>query len=166
MKRSAAVRRTLALVLVPFLSACDESEIPIEPEGEPRFTNLVIDKLDTEPDPGENLDAGDVVDYDLTATFQLANGWEDEDLDAYLFIESWSAGEYVRIEVSDLDTDVDTPTGTIRFNGTFAVPDCGAVDELTFFVGLWPADDDPDFYADSDQYSADVVGAGSDPCLL
>ena len=156
----------LLLALVPALAGCDESEIPIEPEGEPRFTNIVIDKLDTEPDPGENLDAGDVVDYDLRATYQLANGWEDEDLDAYFFIESWANGEYVRIELSEVDTDVDLPSGTIRFSGIVQVPDCGSVDELTFFVGLWPADDDPDFYADSDQYSADVVGAGSVACPL
>ena len=156
----------LLLALVPALAGCDESEIPIEPEGEPRFTNIVIDKLDTEPDPGENLDAGDVVDYDLTATYQLANGWEDEDLDAYLFIESWSNGEYVRIELSEVDANVDVPSGTISFSGIFQVPDCSSVDELTIFVGLWPADDDPDFYADTDQYSADVVGAGSDPCPL
>lgn len=160
MTRSAAAAGPLLLLLLPVL-ACEESTLPVTPEGEPRFTNLVIDKLNSEPDPDRNLDPGPV-SYDVSASYQLSQGWEDEDLDAFLLIESYSDGAFVRREVIEVQ-GVSADQGTISFDGSFTLPNCGGIDEVLVYVDLSLASD-PNVVADSDAYFVDVVGTSSVPC--
>jgi hypothetical protein len=160
MKRPAAFRRGLLLVLVPLLAGCEESEIPIEPEGEPRFTNLVIDLLGADPEPDDEVGAG-LVAYDVEASYQLSQGWEDIELDAYLVIESYANGVFVRTELTDV-RPISADAGSFGFDGEFTLADCGDVDEVAFFIALATA---PDLVtqADSDFYFVDAQTANV-PC--
>lgn len=160
MRRPAAFGPALLFALVPLLAGCEESEIPIEPEGEPRFTNLVIDKLNATPDPDGLVDAG-TVQYDVEASYQLSGGWEDEDLDAYLIINSFSNDVLVRTEVTEIQA-VSGDQGTIRFDGAFTLANCGAVDQVLVYVDLSLASD-PDVVADNDLYVVDAQTANV-PC--
>ena len=160
MRRSAAFGPALLFALVPFLSACEESEIPIEPEGEPRFTNLVINKLEAEPELDDELDAGPIA-YDLEAHYQLSGGWEAEDLDAYLVVESYSNNVFIRREAFDVQ-EITGETGSFSFDGEFTLADCGDIDLLGFFVVLSTADD-LEINADTDFYVVDAQTASA-PC--
>ena len=161
MRRSASVRRVLLFALVPVLQGCEESEIPIEPEGDPRFTNLVIDKLDADPALDDNLEPGPV-SYDVSASYQLSGGWEDEELTAFFVINSLANGAFVRTEVSETQP-VNADRGTIGFEGSFTLPDCGSIDEIIVYFDL-SVTSDPDVVADSDVYFVDVENTSSTPC--
>ena len=153
--------RVLLFALVPLLSACEESEIPIEPEGEPRFTNLVINKLDAEPELDDVLQPGSIT-VDVTAAYQLSQGWEDEEVTAFFIVNSFANDQFVRTEVSE-QRPVNSDQGSLSFDETFTLADCGGVDELLIYVDISLASD-PEIVAASDAYVVEVEGTSEAAC--
>lgn len=154
--------RLLLFCILPFLAGCEESSIPVIPEGEPRFTGLVINRLEAAPHPDASVRPGDL-QYSVTAYYQIGPNWAGEAFQLWLAVESWSNDEFLRVERWEMLPLTDV-SGTVRFTGTVTVPNCGAIDELLFFTGLWAADDTPDYWIDRDWYLIDVTNTSSTPC--
>ena len=156
------VGRVPFLLLFPLLLACEESSIPVVPEGQPRFTSIVIDRLNSAPEVDESV-APSELQYSVTAYYQLAPGWQGVPFDVYLYVESWSDDLFYRVERVE-SVPLDDMSGTVRFTGRVTVPNCGAIDELLVFIGLWASDDSLDDWLDSDWYFVDVTNTSSTPC--
>ena len=152
-------RLLLALFLLPVVQGCEESEIPVIPEGPPRFTNVVITPGDAEPGFDETVSPGSMT-FSVTAYYQQDWG---EAFDVRLYIESWADDVWVRVERTQ-SLEVFDESGTVAFSGTVQVPNCGGIDQLSLFVGLYAADGDPVDWVDADWYFVDVSGASSTPC--
>lgn len=156
------VGRVRYLLLFPVLLACEESTLPTIPDSEPRFTAVAINSVDALPRQNGTVQPGSL-QYSITVYYQMAPDWQDEDLDMWLWVSSYVNDVLIAFEHVDV-LPVSGSSGTLRFQGTMTVPNCGSIDELFFFTGLWPSDDDPAVYANSDGYVVDVLNASSQPC--
>ena len=157
-----ALGRVPFLLLLPALLACEESTIPVIPDGDPRFTAVIINLREASPDRDATVSVGNL-EYTVTSYYQLGPDWRGESFRMDLYVESWADDTFVRVEQYDA-VPLNDVSGTVRFTSTVTVPNCGGIDELSFFTGLYAADGDPSGWVNADWYYIDVTGASSTPC--
>ena len=144
--------RVASLLLGLALAGCQEAELPVDPEAEPRFTAIAIDVATAEPHPSFSWDPG-LQDYNIEAQFQVGPGHRLLNLIAELFIIAYSGSESTTLlyTATPLDNDV----GRIDFSGTVNVLAC---DSVSVVVYLTDAADLLSFIS-VDSYEADITGS-------